>query len=1688
MDIRLPDGTLVHNIPDDMSRDEFITKAKANGMDIPEDWTKPKTEVGFAESAGRTMGQATMPAVKTLGLAAAGLAGMIPGGEQAQEAIFKQLGETEQSMGDVYAPKEGEHFNPAGEFAGGLASAPVAVAGQGVAPGIQRASEVVERGGDVRQAAEAGLVTGVVNQVLQAASLGGGSKLAAAVGGDLTRKVTAAVLAGGAANTVLGIGGQAIQNAAVPEGEQFKELKVDPLDVKRMTTDFATGGLFGMHGGLKAAKGLEAKAAAEVPFPADKFKDLGDGDHRAPNGAIVTEEAWADASDKTRARWMKEQPAKTAANEAPITAEAELDHIKALHPSEKVAEIVDGIAEGQQTARKNKVDAEGLRRAAEDAKMNPDLKQALLMEADKLDPPAEKTAPKTAEEVPAEKVATTEGEKQPLPSEGAKESYTEQPAKGTENAVNEIPKQEGIQPERVQGNESGKTAEAGLSDRVQHATEGEKPVGETQKGESKTATPNDERGQHVLTEGTSKDVPTLLHEDFFREQQSKQQEVTAKTAAAAEGRKGAPGIVAEGRTPEGRGLPHVRRMIDSAAKGGHITEDGAALLHWFLDKNPNAASRLGIMLHPPKKGALGEYDYAPRIIDLFKSNDPKTAIHELFHHLERMLPDDVRQGIRREWRKHLDFEMKKASPEVRAELQHAKAMANGDPAALDRLMGAFNRVKDANGKTIREAILNKKDHYQLVDPSEFWAVNAARLMNEKFTGRGSWRAKVKQWMQGLLEHVKDQIGLRSDHVMLKALKDTMNPDKTKGNFVEGARPLKLEEITANQKRPATNEKVKSLDVPAEEPKKAKPGTLPEEGRQEKNARRFFDSLQRITTAQNAAGITGEKADIRLAARLMLGKVKDRVDTLTKNYSDPIGDLLGKPAKKLGLTVHDADDYVTAVHALERNPEIDKINPKAKGGGSGMTDAQAAETIASYSPEQKAHLDKISALVRKLNDEKLNRMVEDGLITSEARDSFNAKYKNYVPLKTLDKEADFTGLGRGFKMWDNDIKQAFGRTTRAGSPIAASIMDATRAIARGERARVNKAVWEFSKDEKGSEFIKPYDENKPPPEVMGREKGADGKVKEVVDRKKLDEYVVPLVVDGEPQRVFIRDPLLKEAIATAGSPEQVHSMLKAVSTGTRTVSRLFTEWNFAFAPINQIRDIGTALIRAKRLGISGLDFTPEKIIKSQADVVAGMMGKDTEGARLYKEMKEAGGQTGGYGLTSLEDVLHNMEKSGAKLGYEDMEKGAAARQVKNAAKAVGNALSHWNEVFEYSTRLAAYKAAKAKGMTPARAAEVARKITVDFNVSGEVGRNLGHVYSFANASLQGLAGDIHDLKSPKTRYQMMSLIALGGAVRMYNELYGGTNEDTGDKNIDSQYENVTDNNIVLLKPGTRTGVKIPLPPGAPTGLFTLGNRLAKLASQKPGEKEYEHEMTGILSAAVQAVMPVRMSEGASQVTNVLQGLVPTAGRGFADVALNSNQFGQQVTPEQHSKTSPVPAYTLSRKNTSAVAKAMSEFMNTATGGDSVTPGASQRYLGNFVSPEAIEYLATYYGGGAGQSAMQLKNIAKNAVEGKPQDISKIPVARRLVATEPETYIPKRYGELTKDFEYAKRYRKTDQEDKISPRVANLEGEYEESEKKISALRKEIREAGASGEDTEPLYAQVKKVQSEFIKAYNAGASK
>lgn len=218
-----------------------------------------------------------------------------------------------------------------------------------------------------------------------------------------------------------------------------------------------------------------------------------------------------------------------------------------------------------------------------------------------------------------------------------------------------------------------------------------------------------------------------------------------------------------------RGPLWIRERLLRAERNGEITPEARGLVEWLLDRNPAIANDLAISMREAKgEGGSANYNPAMRLVTLFKNRgNDETAAHEVLHHGERLMPEAVRQGVRDEWIKQLEAVNRWATENqvqpVMQAVDDAIRAAAGDRAAYNRLAEQISK-----GEIPYE-------FYQFVNPSEFWAVNAARLVNER-ANAGGWVGQAVQWLKEFVEKVKATFGLRSDAPIIRGLDAVLKSD------------------------------------------------------------------------------------------------------------------------------------------------------------------------------------------------------------------------------------------------------------------------------------------------------------------------------------------------------------------------------------------------------------------------------------------------------------------------------------------------------------------------------------------------------------------------------------------------------------------------------------------------------------------------------------------------------------------------------------------------------------------------------------------------------------------------------------------------------------------------------------------------------------------------------------------------
>jgi len=216
-----------------------------------------------------------------------------------------------------------------------------------------------------------------------------------------------------------------------------------------------------------------------------------------------------------------------------------------------------------------------------------------------------------------------------------------------------------------------------------------------------------------------------------------------------------------------RGKLWIEERLTRAERNGELDAEQVRLAKWLIGKNPNIARDLAISMPEVLSGAHGGYEPIQRIASIAKNNtDPLTAVHEFLHHGERLMPDDVRHEIQKAWAAEVKRVTRMA--EQSGSLDLKLFMGDVLQANLGKT-GADGRLRDM----IRQGLVGK-EAYQLVNPSEFWAVNASRIIRERASE--SWVQRAVQWVKELVAKLKDIFGLKSDAAMIRGIDALLKSD------------------------------------------------------------------------------------------------------------------------------------------------------------------------------------------------------------------------------------------------------------------------------------------------------------------------------------------------------------------------------------------------------------------------------------------------------------------------------------------------------------------------------------------------------------------------------------------------------------------------------------------------------------------------------------------------------------------------------------------------------------------------------------------------------------------------------------------------------------------------------------------------------------------------------------------------
>jgi hypothetical protein len=224
--------------------------------------------------------------------------------------------------------------------------------------------------------------------------------------------------------------------------------------------------------------------------------------------------------------------------------------------------------------------------------------------------------------------------------------------------------------------------------------------------------------------------------------------------------------------------------------------------------------------------------------------------------------------------------------------------------------------------------------------------------------------------------------------------------------------------------------------------------------------------------------------------------------------------------------------------------------------------------------------------------------------------------------------------------------------------------------------------------------------------------------------------------------------------------------------------------------------------------------------------------------------------------------------------------------------------------------------------------------------------------------------------------------------------------------------------------------------------------------------------------------------------LVQALSPTILDPFVQHATNQSWTGRALKPEGFPGGATKPESEQFFKNAPPAAIAIARFLNSATGGDKVTPG----YVS--VSPEILAHYAdaanSYITGGAGKTALQVAQGVAGAVRGEAPDIRNVPVVNRFVYQETPGLEGQRFrqnmDELDTLWNRYTTYRKEGKSDAIKQLPVELlraRRKITPIEAQISAVRDAVKrhpdKAGRADEIVADLQARANRVIAEARQA-------
>jgi hypothetical protein len=403
--------------------------------------------------------------------------------------------------------------------------------------------------------------------------------------------------------------------------------------------------------------------------------------------------------------------------------------------------------------------------------------------------------------------------------------------------------------------------------------------------------------------------------------------------------------------------------------------------------------------------------------------------------------------------------------------------------------------------------------------------------------------------------------------------------------------------------------------------------------------------------------------------------------------------------------------------------------------------------------QKAQLDKILESLRDLNNvtRELNQHANYWSDYVSNRVAFY-DYKDYAPFKgkasfennsETDEILDFDATKMGRELQDAAYATE-GRSSVSDNPVLQSLSDATRAAMRagnvGYTLAIKNSLAASKLNPNGQGLITGY--VKAHIEFWQRDS-------DLLKSMKGEKSIFHYNTDGSIDILVIQDEKMLNSIRKTF--EAVNPYLNFLNTLTSFMGKVHTRYNYNFAPLNFVRD---ALTNA---WVISAEMGPLKSAKFMQLLVAkvmlqGSFRKSAKVMRLFNQSRMAELNAMAKKDPTIKDTIEFIQAGGPtsyiqgislKSNFTDMKKELGASGIIRTGEQFNKLLDLWTEMFELTSRSAAYSIAKQEylkqGLTQKEAVTKAAafaKGLANFELTGTRGGGMGSWFMFFRPSATG----------------------------------------------------------------------------------------------------------------------------------------------------------------------------------------------------------------------------------------------------------------------------------------------------------------------------------------------------------------